>query len=141
MWEYKDFGSDYFVQDPIEIGGDREYLGKSFYSCNYVCPECNSHLLKSQIKSEYKGHISIETDKGKRFFSSVFYCHICNKLYTTGQIGGFNGGTVMSPGGVPLQMIGGGATLADGKVFVLSDSEEVNGTIMTIDNKYGAEVM
>ena len=139
MWNFVDFGENHFVQEPIEIDGDRQFLGRSFYSCNYVCPKCKTHLLKSNIKAEYKGEVTINTNEGERPFSSVFYCNVCKELYTTGSLGGFNGGMIQKPDGSFIPMNDGGKTLAEGKVFVLSDPQELAKTIKAIDDNYGAE--
>ena len=141
MWKYVDLGESYFKQNPIPVGGDRVYLGHSFYSCNYICPECQNHLLKSNIKNEFKGKIAIKTDMGDRPFSSVFYCHTCSRLFTTGQIGVFAGASIQTGVNQFVPASGNSATLGEGKVFVLTDPNEVMEMISIIDNQFGAEVM
>ena len=121
MWTYHNFGPNAFQQELV-TPENRLFMGKSFYTCNYLCPECGEHLFKSNVLAEYKGKIGIETDKGMQPFSSVFYCPECQKLYSVGGLKGAYG--------LPM--------LSDGHCFVLDEESEVKKIAYLVDENYAA---
>jgi len=85
IWKKQSFGSGYLVKK--EISPERDHIGNTFYSCEYVCPDCGKQMFKSKVRGEDKGVALILAEDGVHPFGRVFYCPDCAKVYATCGLG------------------------------------------------------
>jgi TPR repeat protein len=85
IWKRQSFGTGYLVKK--EISPERDHIGNTFYSCEYVCPDCGKQMFKSKVRGEDKGVALILAEDGAHGFGRVFYCQDCAKVYATCGLG------------------------------------------------------
>ena len=72
------------IRNNWDIGPENiEKVGKTFYTCAYVCPCCGKNMLKANTS----GLLSINTPNGKENILSVFACFNCKRMFSAMKAG------------------------------------------------------
>ena len=111
IWEYKvgDFLQNWNIM-PSEI----ELIGKTFYTCAYLCPRCKRNMFKANTN----GNIEIKTPFGMETVLSIFACFNCKMMFTARRKG---------------------TTLSDGEYFMTTNGNNVLKTFQ-VTEKVGIDI-